>query len=280
MNLTTFTFSSSNDLPLFARIWRSPRTQPKGIIHLVHGLGEHSGRYAHLAETLGEAGYHVASFDLPGHGLSKGKRGYSPGLDQILDDIQIFIQIISEKIGHSLPNYLYGHSLGGNFTTCFGLRKPDSVSAMVVTSPVFQTTSPPPKNKVRLARVMSKVMPGFTLKNGLEIEALSRNKAVVKAYRDDVYVHDKISAQLGMDLLISGQFALENSANWKLPLLLVHGSADRISSHLASEQFAQSANGQVNFHLFKDYYHEIHNDMGSEAFSELLISWLDQQTIQ
>lgn len=123
-------------------------------------------------------------------------------------------------------------------------------------------------------------MPAFTLKNGLETEALSRNQAVVKAYRDDVYVHDKISAQLGMDLLISGQFALENSANWKLPLLLVHGSADRISSPEASEQFAQSANGQVTFHLFEDYYHEIHNDMGSEAFSELLISWLDQQTIQ
>ncbi len=278
MNLTTFSFTSSDGLALFGRLWLSQSAQSKGTLYLVHGLGEHSGRYAHLAKVVNNVGYHLSSFDLRGHGLSKGKRGHSQGLDQYLDDIESFIQVTSEKINSNIPQFLYGHSLGANFVLYYGLERIIKLNGIIATSPAFATTSPPPKIKVALAKLMAKTMPGFTLKNGLETKALSRNTAVVKAYRDDVYVHDFISAQLGMDLLNSGQYLLDNAANWHLPLLLVHGDADRITSPQASQKFAQFANGNVTFFLMPDYYHEIHNDFGADRYFEILINWLDQHT--
>lgn len=276
MNLTTFTFSGSDGLALFGRLWHSQSAKTKGTIYLVHGLGEHSGRYAHLADVVNHAGYHLTSFDLRGHGLSEGKRGHSQGLEQYLHDIDTFIHVTSEKIDSNLPRFLYGHSLGGNFVLYYGIDRTPKLSGIIATGPVLATTSPTPKIKVALAKIMAKLMPGFTLKNGLETEALSRNAAVVKAYKDDVYVHDLISARLGMDLLYSGRYLLENAANWHLPLLLVHGDADRITSPQASQKFAQSANGNVTFNLLPDYYHEIHNDIGADRYFDMLIKWLDQ----
>jgi len=276
MNNTNFKFSSTDGLTLFGRAWISPQPKPKGIVHLVHGLGEHSGRYVHIGEALSEAGYHLMAFDLRGHGLSEGKRGYIPDYDHLLEDIQHFIHGSTQQVPNNLPSFLYGHSLGGALVINYVLRRINNMVGVIVTSPLLATAFDPPKVKILAAKLMAKTFPAFTLKNGLETEALSRDQAVVKAYLDDVYVHDLLSARLGMDMLENGQDALKSASDWKLPLLLMHGTADRITSHLASQEFAEKAGDMVDLVLWQDYYHEIHNDIGAEKVIIKIITWLDE----
>lgn len=276
MKPVNYSFSSQDGLSLFARAWVSPLQNPKGIVYLVHGLGEHSGRYDHVGKALAEAGYHLAGFDLRGHGLSEGSRGHAPGLPHLIDDIHLFIDETSKHLGNHRPGFIYGHGLGGNLAIHFGLQKEIALNGAIVTSPAFKLTTPQSTAKIALAKIMAKLMPGLTLNNSMDSEALSRNEAIVKAYQKDVYVHNKVSARLGLDLLESGQMALENAHQWALPLLLMHGTADRITSCSASGEFAQKASHAVDLILWDGYYHELHNDLGSEEVIQTMIGWLDQ----
>jgi alpha-beta hydrolase superfamily lysophospholipase len=276
MNPASFTFTSKDGISLFGRAWISPASQQKGIVYLVHGLGEHSGRYDHVGKALTNAGYHLASFDLRGHGLSEGPRGHTPGLSYLMDDVRLFMVESSKHLGNSLPKFIYGHSLGGSLVLNFGLQNHSDFTGAIVTSPAIRTTEPPPKAKVALAKFMANIAPGFTLKNGLETDALSRNTAVVKAYRDDVYVHDFITARMGLDWLESGQIALDNAEQWEKPLLLMHGTADRITSPLASKEFAEKAGDPVEFILWKESFHELHNDFVSDQVINKMLHWLDK----
>jgi len=276
MNPKSFTFMSKDGLLLLGRAWMTTYPQPKGMLYLVHGLGEHSGRYDHIGKTLKKAGYHLVGFDLRGHGLSEGPRGHSPGFSHLMDDIRIFLNESTKYLGNSLPKFLYGHSFGGNLVINFGLRNHIEFKGAIVTSPALSTASPPPKTKVMLAKVFGNILPGISFKSGLKQDALSRDAAIVKAYQDDVYVHDTISARLGLDLLESGQAALENAQNWQAPLLLMHGTADQITSWTASQIFAEHAGDPVELHLWPNYYHELHNDFGSENVIQKMIGWLNQ----
>ena len=276
MNPISFTFTSKDGLGLFGRAWISPSTHPKGIIHLIHGLGEHSGRYDHVGKALSKAGYHMASFDLRGHGLSEGPRGHTPGMSYLMDDVRLFMVESSKHLGNSLPKIIYGHSLGGNLVISFGLQNHSDFIGAIVTSPVIRTTTPPPSAKVALAKFMAHVAPRLSFRNGLETDALSRNKAIVKAYQDDIYVHDFITARLGLDLLESGQMALEQANLWEKPLLLMHGAADRITSPLASKEFAEKAGDPVEFILWEEGFHELHNDFVSEQVIDKMVNWLDK----
>jgi len=273
-----FTFKSTDDLSLSGRAWMVPSGQPKGVVNLVHGLGEHSGRYAHVGEALVEAGYHLVGFDLRGHGLSGGKRGHTPDIEHLMDDISIFMRESTHRFGEDAPTFLYGHSLGGNLVLDYGLRRHPDLAGVIATSPALETTTPTPKAKVALAKFMAKLIPQFTLSNGLETAALSRDSAVVKAYQDDIYVHDKLSAKLGLYILESGRNILDNAKEWDLPLLLMHGTADRICSSQASAKFAKTASDEVDLVLWEDYYHEIHNDFGKEEVLSKLINWLDDHS--
>ncbi len=272
-----FTFKSKDNLTLMGRAWMVPNGQPKGIVNLVHGLGEHSGRYAHVGEALVDAGYHLVGFDLRGHGLSEGKRGHTPDLNHMMDDIEIFLKESSYRFGDDIPAFLYGHSLGGLLVLNYGLRRQSNLAGIIATSSALKSTTPTPKAKVVLAKLMAKLLPSFTLSNGLETDALSRDAAVVKAYQDDVYVHDKLSASLGLIILESGKHLLDHADEWEVPLLLMHGTADRICSYNASQEFAESIGNNVELVLWEDYYHEIHNDIGKEKVLSKLIGWLDDR---
>ena len=276
MQSGNFNFSSKDGLTFFGRVWQAQGT-PKGVVNLVHGLGEHSGRYAHVAEAMTKAGYHFIGFDLRGHGLSEGKRGHTPDYDHILDDVSLFLEKSKEFFDPDLPNFLYGHSLGGSIVLNYALRRPNNVSGVISTDPSLGLAFEPPKIKLFLGKVMAKLMPTFSMNNALEVEALARDEAIVKAYQDDVLVHDRLSAKLVMELFDSGQYALDHAAEWQIPLLLMHGTADRISSSEKSQEFAEKAGEIVTLRLWDGYYHEVHNDVGKEQVIETMIDWLDEQ---
>ena len=270
----TFNFKTNDGLTLLGRIWQTTG-KPKGIVNLVHGLGEHSGRYAHVAEALTKAGYNLIGFDLRGHGLSEGPLGHTPDYEHIMDDVALFMQKSNEFFGSDHPNFLYGHSLGGTIVLNYALRRKPNLNGVISTDPALRLSFEPPKIKLVLGKIMANLMPTFSMNNALDVNALARDAAIVKAYQDDVLVHDRLSAKLVMELFDSGKYALEHTADWTLPLLLMHGSEDRISSCQASEEFAQKAGDIVTFKQWDGFYHEIHNDFGKEEVIAFMIDWLN-----
>lgn len=276
MNHTTFTFTSSDGLELFGRAWTTNQTEIKGIVNLVHGIGEHSGRYAHLAEALTEAGYHLVGYDLRGHGLSEGKRGHTPDFDQLLTDIESFLSESHQKFGGYLPAFLYGHSLGALQVLKYGLKRSiKDLAGVIATDPSLALAFAPSPIKLFFGKIMAQVFPSITMNSGLDQNMLSRDKAVVKAYQDDALVHNQVSAKLAMEMFSSGDYVLEHAHEWNLPLLLMHGTADGIAAYTATQEFAQKDGDSIDLVLWEGYYHEIHNDFGKEAVIAKIISWLD-----
>ena len=274
MQSGTFNFKTNDGLTLLGRVWQT-KGDAKGTVNLIHGLGEHSGRYAHVAETVTKAGYNFIGFDLRGHGLSEGKRGHTPDYESLLDDVALFLEKSQGFFNSNQPHFLYGHSLGGSIVLNYALRRKPELAGVISTDPALALAFEPPKIKLLLGKIMASLAPTFTLSNELDVNALSRDVAIVKAYQDDVLVHDQISAKLTMVLLDSGQYALDHAAEWKLPLLLMHGTEDNISSCKASQEFASKGNGHVTLKLWDGYFHEVHNDLGKEKVLSAMIDWLD-----
>jgi len=161
-----------------------------GWVVLVHGLGEHSGRYGRLIKELNEAGFAVYAFDWPGHGKSPGKRGHT----SIEDAIEIIDYIIAE-LGEK--PFLFGHSLGGLTVIRYTETRPDKIRGVIASSPALAKSPETPGFMVALAKFLGKVAPGVVLSNGIKPELLSRNKETVRRYVEDPLVHDRISAKLG-----------------------------------------------------------------------------------
>lgn len=264
---------SRDGLHFYGRGWE-PDGKTKAAVALVHGLGEHVGRYAHVGQAFAEAGYALIGFDLRGHGKSEGPRGHTPAYDALMDDIGQFLEQVKARY-ERLPLFLYGHSLGGNFVLNYALRRSPKVSGVIATDPWLKLAFQPPALQVALGRMMNKIAPGFTQHSGLEIAALSRDPGIVKAYVNDPLVHDKITARLFVETYESGLWALEHAANFPLPLLLMHGTADRITSVDASRQFAERGGEKVTWRAWDGWYHEIHNEPEKAQVLAVMIQWMN-----
>lgn len=273
MKTTEWQFETRDGLKLFAQTWE-PQGRPNAVLCLVHGHGEHVGRYAHVAAALTDAGYALTGFDLRGHGKSAGPRGHTPSYDALLDDLLLFEDHTAGRYP-GLPRCLYGHSMGGNLVINYALRRRPDLSGVIATGPWLRLAFEPPAFKVRLGRMMNNLLPGFSQASGLETAALARDPAVVRAYENDPLVHDKISARLFVSTYEAGLWALEHAAEFPLPLLLMHGSADRLTSAEASRQFATAAGERVTFRLWEGCYHEIHNEPEQTEVFRAMVEWLN-----
>jgi len=152
--------TTRDEITLFTQSWL-PENEMIGRVLLVHGMGEHSSRYHHVARILTEAGLRVDSFDHRGHGRSTGKRGHSPAYARLLDDVSLMLEQ-----DNTTPVFLYGHSMGGNIVLNYGLQKPP-VSGIIATGPWLKLTDQPPAALILFARLMSSIKPDLTLNSGL-----------------------------------------------------------------------------------------------------------------
>lgn len=275
MKHSEFKFKTFDGLQLFGQSWQPDDVQSRAVICLVHGLGEHSGRYNYVADQITQAGYTLLSFDLRGHGQSQGPRGHTPSYETLLNDINFFLNEVDKNFPE-LPHFLYGHSLGGNLVLNYILRRQLHLKGVIATDPWLRLAFEPPRVKVILAQITNYIWPSFSQKNGLDTKVLSRDPEVVRTYENDPLVHGNISARMFISIYQSGRWALEHASEFPLPLLLMHGGDDKIISLEASREFASKVTGKCTFRIWDGLYHEIHNEPEKQAVFAFLISWLNK----
>jgi len=276
MNHIEFTRQSPDKLQLYFQGWE-PETSPRAVVCLVHGLGEHTGRYAHVAAALNDAGYAVLGCDLRGHGKSGGPRGHTPSYDTLMDDTGCLLDEAAERYSDK-PRFLYGQSLGGNLVLNYALRRKPQLAGVVATSPLIRTTNPAPAVKITLGKLMYKLQPGMTMANGIPLDSLAHDPEIGRAYAADPLVHNKISARLALDMLQAGEWALAHAAEFPAPLLLVHGSADEITSAAATQEFAGTVRGDCTLKIWDGFYHETHNEPEKAEVLRFMVDWLRSHT--
>jgi alpha-beta hydrolase superfamily lysophospholipase len=274
MDTFEWKWKSRDGLEMYARGWKPDA--PKAVVALVHGLGEHVNRYHHVGEALTEAGYALQGFDLRGHGQSAGQRGHTPTYDSLLNDVTDFIAE-TQKRYLGLPVFLYGHSMGGNQVINYALRSPQGLKGVIATGPWLKLAFAPPAVQMGVAKLINSLAPAFSLNSTLDQSFLSRDPEVVRKYATDPLVHAKISVRLYNGIYGSGLWALEHAAELKIPMLLMHGSGDRITSEPASQEFAQKAGELVTLRIWDGFYHEIHNEPEKAEVIQAIIDWMNQQ---
>lgn len=272
--LSTFTASDGDNLAV--QDWHlPPEVQPRATILVVHGLGEHAGRYDALALRLNALGFAVRSYDQYGHGESGGPRGGLSQARRLLDDLADLVESTRHRLP-GVPLVVLGHSLGGLVAASFVARQMLPIDGLVLSSPLLQLRLDPVQ-KLMLS-VMPRLAPNLTVGNGLDPDHLSHDPAVVAAYRRDPLVHDRISARLAAFMATEGEAVRAQAGSWRVPTLLLYAGDDRIVDPEGSRAFAEKAPpGVVVARRFDGLYHEIFNERNAEPVFAALRRWLDER---
>jgi alpha-beta hydrolase superfamily lysophospholipase len=269
------TFTASDGISIFTQTWQ-PQGKPRAIVCIIHGLGEHSARYEHVAQYYLKHNYLVAAMDLRGHGRSGGQRGHSPSFEIVLEDISQFVHQI-EQTYPGLPVFMYGHSLGGLLTINFALRNISQVKGFIVTSPNLAIAQKVAPWKLTLGKVFYSLLPTLSMPSGLDVNNISRDTAIVDKYKADPLVHDQASARFALDFINAGGWALHNPDKLKVPMLLMYGTGDRIVSGEAIRQFTKS-NQLVNYREWDGLFHELHNEPEQESVLDYEREWIESHS--
>ena len=268
-------WKAHDNLDIFAQVWEPTMRQPKAIACLVHGLGEHTSRYAHVAEAFSREGFILFGSDMRGHGRSGGARGHISSIEDLMRDIDMSLQ---QARAHypGLPVILYGHSLGGIQVLYYGLTRHPQVKGVIATSSGLHTAFEKQHLKVMMAKVLGKLIPNASIASGLDPQSISRDEKVVQAYIRDPLVHDRIS--LGFGKIMSGvtSWTLAHAGEFQFPLLLLHGKADVVAFPSSSTEFAASlTKGKCTLVLWDNGYHELHNEPEKEEVLKTMTLWMD-----
>jgi len=257
---------------LFGQIW-TPKTV-KAVVVLVHGMGEHSSRYKEsVVPHLVSHDFAVIGFDLFGHGKTKGKRGHCPSYNALMDVIEYVIEK-SMILFPDKATYLYGHSLGGNLAINYVLRRNNTIKGVVASSPFLKLAFQPPKWKVAIGKLLLRTFPSITLSSEIDESAISRDPVEVKRYHDDKLIHDKISPMFSFPVMGAGQWAISNAGKFETPILLLHGTGDRLVDHKGSVEFCEKAK-HAQLKLYENGFHELHHDLCKEEFINDILYWLE-----
>jgi len=270
----TDTWKSSDGVEIFAQGWEPEQAKPKAVVCLVHGIGEHSARYAHVAEAFVKESIVLFGFDHRGHGRSGGQRGHFPSIEVVMLDIDLLIENAHKRYP-GLPIILYGHSLGGILVLYYGLtRKPD-IKGIIATSSGLKTVIENEPIKIYAARIFGSILPKVAISSGLDVNAISRNARVVQDYKDDPLIHDKVTLGSGKIILSASGWVLKHAGEMSLPLLLLHGKADAIAFPSGSIEVAEQLPGKCTLIMYEGAYHELHNEPEQNEVFRTMIDWMN-----
>ncbi len=261
-------------LRLFYRQWEVPH--PKAACLVIHGLAEHSGRYATLAQTLVSHSFAVWAMDHRGHGRSEGRRGDCRSLAEFVQDLHQLVQEVQANF-QKVPRVLIGHSLGGLIALAYAVEHPLAVQAVAVSSPALRLAQAPSKAKVYIAKGLAHLLPTTPIPNGVNPQHLSHDPQVVEAYEKDPLVHRVLTARCAVALQRAMQEAPRLAVKLKVPCLILQAGSDLVCDPQESASFAKNVqNATVSFRRYEGLYHELFNEPQRGEIMEELCSWIKQ----
>lgn len=275
--MTEGTLRVNDRCSVFLRTW-APGGRPRAMVGLVHGLGEHSGQYDHVAGFLADRGFLVLAPDLPGHGKNPGVRGH--GSYALYDEV--ICALVAEarrRGGPGAPVFLYGHSTGANRALWWQIAHPDDrLAGIVASSPSLGAPDPRPSAaKKAVAKILARVWPSFTMENGLDLSNLSSDPASVEAIRRDPLFHTKVSTRLGVDFLRSwAWFARWPGGRFASPTLILQGTADRVVDPEATISVARKMSGDVTLKTWDGFRHVLHHAPEKDSVLGFIAGWMEQ----
>jgi len=263
---------TSGHQQIFTRICL-PESRLAGILLVVHGLGEHCGRYAtHFSKFYTGHDYGIVAFDLPGHGKSEGPRGH---IDKPFALIEIIDHLLKKIIDRfpSLATYIYGHSFGGEITLWYTLVRKPAISGVILSAPLIGPKDPVPFPKLIVAKTMERVMPSFSMDNGLPINMLSRDPEIITQYQADPLVHSRLSARTGMIIINRGKWISDHIHENTENILLMVGGNEGIVNLKAVEQLAKNSS-KIHLKIWPNLYHELHNEPEKIEVVTYTLNWM------
>lgn len=252
-----------------------PVPHPKAVLLIAHGYAEHLGRYEHVAAALNKSSYAVVAVDHWGHGKSEGDRGFVPAFSVFLDGLDALLAYVKTAYPDQ-KRFLIGHSMGGLVAATYLVNRQDEFAGAVLSGPSIKPVEAPPAAVVFIGRILSKLAPRAGLIS-LDANLVSRDPKVVADYiADPLVFNGKISARLGAEMIDAMANAVTNAPKLTLPLLLLHGGADGLTSPEGSKIFHErAASRDKTLKIYDGFYHEIFNDPGKEGVIADLTRWLD-----
>ncbi|WP_222268002.1 alpha/beta hydrolase [Modestobacter marinus] len=253
--------------------WAVP--SPVGVVVLVHGLHEHGGRYGHVAGRLARAGYATYVVDHPGHGRSPGVRGNISTMAGTVDGVDRLVRLAGER-HPGVPLFVYGHSMGGLIALTYLTGSPEPrVRGAVISAPALDTSAAAGL-RGKLLPLVSRLLPDLGVLT-LDAETISRDPAVVRAYRTDPLTHTgQVRARTGAEMTRAAAALPDRLRALRMPLFVLHGGADRLVPTAASEVVpARATSAEVTRRVYDGLFHESHNEPEQERVLDDVVAWLD-----
>lgn len=242
---------------------------------IVHGVGEHSDRYNNVVQHLASTGFAVYGFDLRGHGRSPGERIHIDNWNEYREDLAAFLRLIREQEPKN-PLFVYGHSMGALITLDYLVQEPRELHGAVLSGIPLEPAGVAKTHLIAIARLLSRIWPRFSLSLGLNHSALSRDPAVVKAYETDPLVSGRVTARWGAESLKTIARLKSRPSNVVIPVLLIHGEADRLNLAAGTRNLFESIpSSDKALRIYPDGYHEPHNDLNYEEVLSDVTQWLE-----
>lgn len=261
-----------------------PKESTCYTVMLVHGFGEHAGRYGNLYDWFLPKSYEFYAPDMRGHGLSEGKKGHVDKFSDYIDDLEV----LRKKIDSERPskcdlkggNILIGHSMGGLIALRYALDHPEGLSAVVVSGPLLKLAIPVPAWKESMGRFMSKILPKFSMPNELDPNLLSHDPQVAPKYENDPLVNHMVSSRWFTEATAAMDDVLKRAGNMKMPILVMHGSDDQLCNPEGSKAFFEKCGSEdKTLKIYPGFYHEIFNELGYKQVMGDVEAWLKERNL-
>ena len=269
-------FRAGDRRMLFRRSWTPPA--PRRQVVIVHGFGEHSGRYAEFGSWLAERGCAVHAYDHQGHGQSSGARGHAPSFDALLDDLEAFMALTRDA-EPGLPRVLLGHSMGGLITAAFTCERQPEIDLLVTSGAMLALSPGVSRVKLVLARLLGRLAPRLGMNAGLDPNAISTDPEVVARYVDDPLVHGRVTAAMGSGMFAAVSRTAASPALVHVPMLVLHGEADRLCPPAGSAAFyaglPQARVAGSGLRTYPNLKHEILNEPTRASIYQDILDWVE-----
>ncbi|MBN2204017.1 MAG: lysophospholipase [Thermoleophilia bacterium] len=266
-------FAGAGGLELYFQSWAPPQP-PRAAVAVVHGVGEHGGRYTNLVGPLVDDGYAVYAYDQRGHGRSPGLRVHIDRWAEYRDDLGAFLRMVAAETAR-VPLVVYGHSMGSLVVLDYLLQSSDGLAGAIISGVALEPAGVGSPLLIAVARILSGVRPRRSLKLGIDAAALSRDPQTVAAYRADPLVTSRATMRWGTESLAAVRRIEAGMSRIAVPLLVLHGEADRLNLVSGARALAHALPvGSTTLKVYPDVCHEPHNDLGHEQVAADVVAWL------